>query len=103
MDCCQEKPEAQLTPADLKVPAIGARDECYKQHDMCIWRDPCHIKICDNALASCLRTVSPLDLDSWITSEGYPLDAYRESILFDTVIPDKIHDQLIKYIILLTK
>ncbi len=87
----QEQPEANLTPVDLTVPAIDARDACYKQHDICINKNSCNIKNCDHELASCLRRLSPFTRDFWITSQGYPINALRESIGFDTFIPGILH------------
>ncbi len=34
----QWKPESQITPADLKGNVYDARDQCYKDHDICMWR-----------------------------------------------------------------
>ncbi|MEW6657080.1 MAG: RHS repeat-associated core domain-containing protein [Thermodesulfobacteriota bacterium] len=90
----QWKPETELTRADMKVPALGPRDACYKDHDICIYRDPCNIKNCDYKLAGCLLTLSPFSLDYWFTSVGPFLiyfPAYEEAILFATTIPWFIH------------
>jgi RHS repeat-associated protein len=87
----QFKPESQLTPSDMKVPAIDDRDACYRGHDICIRNNSCGIKSCDHELASCLRNVSPFNANFWITSQGYPVDAVRESIGFDTFIPSIVH------------
>jgi RHS repeat-associated protein len=87
----QFKPESQLTNSDLSTPAIDARDTCYKDHDICIWKDECNIKSCDHQLASCLRNISPFNIEFWLTSQGYPVEAAKESIGFDTFIPYIVH------------
>jgi len=68
--------ESKLTLEDFEVPAVDARDACYKGHDKCIWKasnDKCsddqtisdNTKKCDYKLADCLEEISPLDPCFW--------------------------------------
>jgi len=68
--------ESKLTLEDFEVPAVDARDACYKGHDKCIWKasnDKCsdeqaisdNIEKCDYRLADCLESISPLDPCFW--------------------------------------
>jgi RHS repeat-associated protein len=101
----QYKPESQLMPEDFEVPARDARDECYKEHDKCIWN--CHrkqdkncpdnsalsdcIEGCDHKLGNCLWKIPPWDKSWWRTSEGWWIDAWFEGFEFHTDIPVFVH------------
>jgi len=87
----QEKPESQLTEKDLEVLPLDERNECYRGHDICIWKDPCDIKNCDHVLAQCLSNISPFKSYFWGTDQGYPVDVISEASVFNTLIPYIYH------------
>ncbi len=95
--------EAGLTKQDFQVPAIDARDACYKGHDKCIWKatqkgGSCgntvsdQIESCDYALASCLKKISPFDPSFWVTIKGSEIDklipvTMEAEIVFEFLAP----------------
>jgi RHS repeat-associated protein len=97
------KPEGELTPEDMRVPAINRRDQCYKGHDICLWKctkdtDKCDdsalsdcIEGCDHKLGNCLLKIRPWHPSFWGTSRGIPINAYTESFHFHTTIPIFVH------------
>ena len=83
----QWKPESDLTPLDLTVGPIDARDRAYREHDVDICEGQHHSPFHDVRLGWHLLLVPPWQQGFWMTSRGMPMPAPMESLFWFTGLP----------------
>ena len=100
----EERPEETLTVRDRLFPCSDRRDQCYQDHDFCIYYciqrfrfsgvdcgmeealSDC-IEGCDHELGNCLWSITPFDPEFW----RHWYNPWSEGLLFHTIIPWLFH------------